>query len=159
MTPFLILDIDPALLDAERARVIPALRAALPHAEVFEVGSTAIPGVIGKGDLDILARAPLERFDETRAALDALHPRNPDQLSNAQYQGYAVDSPLDVAIQLTVTGGAYDDFEPFLEALRADPSLIEAYNTLKRRWHGRPMDDYRAAKRAFIEAVLTDLKG
>jgi GrpB-like predicted nucleotidyltransferase (UPF0157 family) len=38
--------------------------------------------------------------------------------------------------------------------LRDNASLRQAYNHLKAEWNGRPMDDYRAAKRAFIEAAL-----
>jgi hypothetical protein len=30
----------------------------------------------------------------------------------------------------------------------------ELFNQLKRAWHGKPMDDYRAAKDAFIAQVL-----
>jgi len=142
-------------LDAERARSLALVsEVAGPEAEVLEVGSTAVEGVIGKGDIDLLVRAPAEHFDTVRARLDAAFPRNPDQLSNDVYQGYTVDSPLDVAIQCTVTGGPFDDFEPFLVALRADPALVAAYNALKRRWDGQPMEAYRSAKRAFIEGVL-----
>lgn len=151
---FLIAEIDPARLRAEAQRAIDLVQGAAPWAEVFEVGSTAFPGVIGKGDIDLLARAPQADFGRTRRALDAALDRNPDQLSNARYQGYRVASALDVAVQLTVTGGPYDDFEPFLAALRADPAEVAAYNALKRRWHGQPMDAYRQAKRAFIGRVL-----
>ena len=145
---------DPALLAAERDRVLALLRALLPGIPCLEIGSTAVPGVIGKGDIDLLVRAPAAQLEAVRACLDGVLARNPAQLSNAQYQGYRVDSPLDVAVQLTVAGGPYDDFLPFLEALRADPALVAAYNALKRAWDGRPMDDYRAAKSKFIEEVL-----
>jgi len=142
-------------LGAERTRTLALVRAAVgAEAEVLEVGSTAVTGVIGKGDIDWLVRAPAGRFAEVRARLDVAFARNPDQLSTDIYQGYLVDSPLDVAIQCTVRGGPFDDFEPFLVALRTDPALITAYNALKRRFDGRSMDDYRAAKRAFIEDVL-----
>jgi GrpB-like predicted nucleotidyltransferase (UPF0157 family) len=39
-------------------------------------------------------------------------------------------------------------------ALRDSPERIEAYNALKRRWHGRSMREYRVEKSAFIESVL-----
>ncbi|MEZ4316870.1 MAG: FAD-dependent oxidoreductase [Myxococcota bacterium] len=141
-------------LSGERDRLLARLAALVPDAEVLEVGSTAIPGCIGKGDLDVLVRAPAARFEAVRAALDAVFPRNPHQLSNAEYQGYTVPSELDVAIQCTVKGGPYDDFEPFLVALRGDPGLVRDYDALKRQWNGQPMDAYRAAKSAFIRGVL-----
>lgn len=154
MDTFRIQTIDAASLRRERTRVLHTLARVLPAAEALEVGSTAVDGVIGKGDLDVLVRVPEGDFPAARAALDGCFRRNPDQLANALYQGYTVDSALDVAVQLTVKGGPYDDFERFLEALRADPALVDRYNALKRAWHGRPMDAYRAAKAAFIEAVL-----
>jgi molecular chaperone GrpE (heat shock protein)/GrpB-like predicted nucleotidyltransferase (UPF0157 family) len=151
---FLLANIDPDLLASERDRVIALLRETVSAAEIFEVGSTAVPGVIGKGDLDILVRAEASRFGEVRERLDGILARNPDQLSNEIYQGYRVESPLDVAVQLTVTGGPHDTFLPFIEALRADASLVERYNELKRTWHGRPMDAYRQAKAEFVRGVL-----
>jgi hypothetical protein len=33
--------------------------------------------------------------------------------------------------------------------------LVAAYNALKRKFDGRPMDEYRSAKDAFIAKVLT----
>jgi GrpB-like predicted nucleotidyltransferase (UPF0157 family) len=134
--------------------VLAAIGELCPDADVREVGSTAIEGLPGKGDLDVLVRAPRSSFDATRAALDEVFPRDEQQFSSDIYQGYRVPSELDVAIQLTVTGGPHDDFVAFLELLRADATLLAAYADLKRDWNGRSMADYRAAKRAFIEAAL-----
>jgi len=157
---FVLRAIDPGELACARDAALMPLRAALPAwAEVLEVGSTAVEGVIGKGDIDLLVLAPAERFDEARAILDTLFARNPDQLSNEQYQGYLVPSELDVAVQLTVRGGPYDSFVAFLDALRASPARVERYNALKRAWDGEPMDAYRAAKAAFIEEVLREHAG
>lgn len=152
---FHVVELDRATLEAERRRVLALLEGVAPFFEVLEVGSTAVEGVIGKGDLDLLVRVSPSRFVEARALLDARLARNAAQFSDDAFQGYRVESPLDVAVQLTVSGGPYDDFERFLELLRADRSLREAYNELKRAWDGRPMDGYREAKRAFIEAALS----
>jgi hypothetical protein len=92
---FLIADIDPRLLAAERDRVLAVLKEVAPEAEIFEVGSTAVAGVIGKGDIDILVRADAARFGAVRSRLDMILARNPDQLSNEIYQGYLVGSPLE----------------------------------------------------------------
>ena len=146
--------VEAALLARERARVVALVRAAVPFGEVLEVGSTAVDGVIGKQDIDVMVRVPAAQFAAARTVLDRHFRRNATQISNAAYQGYLVDSALDAAIQLIVAGSGYDGFVAFLERLRADAGLREAYNALKRAWDGRPMDDYRAAKRAFIERVL-----
>ena len=153
---FRIAQPDPAQLCAECARAIAQVRAALGSldADVLEVGSTAIPGVIGKGDLDLLVRVDRDEFVRARAALDGALARNTNQLSNEVYQGYLVESPLDAAVQLTIRGGPYDNFLAFLDALRADAELREEYNALKRRFDGQSMSDYREAKSAFIARVL-----
>jgi GrpB-like predicted nucleotidyltransferase (UPF0157 family) len=41
-----------------------------------------------------------------------------------------------------------------LDVLRSDTVIVQAYNTLKREWNGRPMSEYRQAKDAFIRSVL-----
>lgn len=147
----------PGDLDVERDRVVAAVRAVIPaEAEVFEVGSTAVPDVIGKQDIDLLVRAPAEAFESTRRALDRAFARNPDQLSTEQYQGYRVASHHDVAIQCTVKGGRHDTFLEFLDALRRSPELVQAYNDLKHQWHGHDMDEYRQAKAVFILETLNN---
>ena len=152
---FQIREPDPRSLATERDRVITAIRGELPFADVHEVGSTAIEGLIGKGDLDVVVLVPAARFEDARSVLDSQYPRNPRQYSGPIYQGYLVPSPLlDVALQVTVKGGSYDIFDRFLDALRASPDHIRAYNDLKRAWNGLDMDGYRRAKAAFIEMVL-----
>ena len=149
---------DPDLLARERTRIMELLQELTPAGSVMEVGSTAVAGVVGKQDIDFAVRVPESAFVETRRVLDAHLQRNPDQLSSAEYQGYKVVSPLDVAVQLIIVGGPYDHFERFLEALRSNPDLVKEYNSLKRKWHGKAMDEYRRAKRDFIESVLAEVE-
>jgi len=151
---FRIVEADPLLLDGERQRVMDLLCGLVPRSCVMEVGSTAVQGLIGKQDVDFAVCVPPRRFEATRLVLDAALQRNPGQLSDSQFQGYLVASPLDIAVQLTVEGGPYDDFSAFLAALKASAALREAYNALKRDWDGRSMEDYRGAKAAFIETAL-----
>lgn len=134
------------------------LRSVCPWADALEVGSTAIEGVLGKGDLDVLVRTDESRFSALLTALDTVFDRNPAQFASPIYQGYVVQSPLDVALQCTVAGGLHDDFEPFLLALRASAPLRAAFNDLKRGFDGHSMDAYRVAKRAFVEDVLSQVR-
>ncbi len=153
-TVFRISDLDPAVIAAERQRALALIIETTPSAYVHEVGSTAVEGLIGKQDLDFLVRVPAEEFAEIRAALDRRFARNPEQLANEAYQGYIIESTLDVAVQLTVEGGAHDTFLTFLHALRESETLRTRYNNLKRSFDGRSMTEYRDAKRAFIESVV-----
>ena len=151
---FEIKNLSPDLLELETARVMALIRGIIPAGEVHEVGSTAVPGTIGKQDIDILVRVPAAAFPAARQVLDSALARDPLQLSTSDYQGYRVESPLDVAVQLTVVDSLHDDLLKFLDVLRSDTVIVQAYNTLKREWNGRPMSEYRQAKDAFIRSVL-----
>ena len=151
---FRIIQIETSVIDAERKRVLSMLCDLVPTVYLHEVGSTAVLGVIGKEDLDFLVLPSEAEFSKTRTALDANFERNPDQLSNNCYQGYIVESVMDVSIQLTVSDGPYDNFLNFQNRLKSDPELVEQYNQLKRNYDGQSMDSYRSAKRDFIEGVL-----
>ena len=151
---FAIVDIEPSLLRRERERTRSLLAPVVPPELLHEVGSTAMPGVIGKQDLDFLVRVPRAAFTGYRDKLDLLLTRNPDQLSNEVYQGYTIESELDVAVQLTVADGPHDTFLEFRELLRSDAALVNEYNDLKRQFDGQPMDAYRKAKGSFIERTL-----
>ncbi len=152
---FRITHIDPSLIDAERTRVLNLIASAVPLERIFEVGSTAVQGVVGKQDFDFLVRVPKAEFEKTRDLLDQHFNRNSEQLSNDVYQGYTVTSDFDVAIQLTVEGGPNDTFLEFVDLLREDDALRIRYNRLKEAFDGRPMDEYRDAKSEFIENALS----
>lgn len=152
---FRISNIDPAVVEAERARALNLIASAIPRSSIHEVGSTAVAGLVGKQDLDFLVLVPKAEFRATRSVLDQFFKRNPEQLSNDVYQGYTVSSDLDVAIQLTVEGGPNDTFFAFINLLRGSAVLRHEYNQLKEAFDGRSMDNYREAKREFIENALS----
>jgi GrpB-like predicted nucleotidyltransferase (UPF0157 family) len=151
---FRIREIDRRQLDNERARLLRLVSGAVPFGIVREVGSTALEDLVGKQDLDFVVRVPADRFGHARAALDFHFARNTAQFADEKFQGYRANSVFDAAIQLTVIGGPHDDFDKFLDRLKGDAALRRAYNELKQAFDGRPMEDYRLAKRAFIEAAL-----
>ncbi len=102
---FEIKNLSPDLLQRETARAMALIRGIIPAGEAHEVGSTAIPGMIGKQDIDILVRVPAAAFPAARQVLDSALARDPLQLSTSDYQGYRVESPLDVAVQLRLANG------------------------------------------------------
>jgi GrpB-like predicted nucleotidyltransferase (UPF0157 family) len=66
----------------------------------------------------------------------------------------ATDPP--VGVQLVVAGSEDEAlFEPFLDALRADPALLDEYNTLKRRLDGSDYEGYTREKGEFIERAMS----
>ncbi|MBB4236229.1 GrpB-like predicted nucleotidyltransferase (UPF0157 family) [Rhizobium esperanzae] len=138
----------------ERERLFIEVRNVTPVGLLLEVGSTAVPGLIGKEDIDFALIVPADQFVVARADLDKSFQRDGQQLSNFQYQGYVLPSKFDAAVQLTIRGSKFDTFQNFVSKMRRSPSLRRAYNKLKLEWDGKPMDEYRVAKRKFIEDVL-----
>jgi GrpB-like predicted nucleotidyltransferase (UPF0157 family) len=124
-------------------------------AMIEHIGSTAIPGTLTKGDLDLLVMVPAADFAAAEAALAERFERNVGSLHNEVFASFKDDSadPA-LGIQLTCDSALRDEFLHFRDALIADPALVAAYNELKRACEGLPMDEYRERKDGFIRQVL-----
>ncbi len=130
------------------------LRAQLPDADLQHVGSTAVPGALTKGDLDIQVRVPSTSFAAAEAALAAAYARNAGNPAREGFASFEVrGGDVEVGIQLTSIDGADDSFWRFRELLLARKDLQAAYDALKRAHDGGPMDVYRRAKDAFFTAL------
>jgi GrpB-like predicted nucleotidyltransferase (UPF0157 family) len=137
-------------------RMAASLRPLLPaSAEITHVGSTAVPGCLTKGDLDIVVRIPPVDFVAADAVLASRLDRNAGSVRTDTFAAFedATTAPH-LGIQLTAIGGPFDHFHLFTAALLRDATIVERYNMLKIQYHGRPMNEYRAAKDAFIAEVL-----
>jgi GrpB-like predicted nucleotidyltransferase (UPF0157 family) len=127
----------------------------LPFAEIEHIGSTAIPGALTKGDLDVLVRVVAGEFRVAEEALAGLFARNEGTArteSFASFKDEAAHPP--VGIQLVVRGSEWDLFSRFRDALNHDRRLVEEYNRLKEQFQNQSMDAYRSGKEQFIERVL-----
>jgi GrpB-like predicted nucleotidyltransferase (UPF0157 family) len=141
----------------ERAREIwlPRLEAGLPFAEILEIGSTAVAGLIGRRNLDFLARVRREDFFRAGQSLDGLLERDPRNSGDDALQAYRLPcDDLDIVLRLTVVGGPHDRFHLFVERLRDDARLRAAYNRLKQKCNGKTMRDYCTAKSDFVAKAL-----
>lgn len=131
------------------------LRELLPNACLNHVGSTAVPGSVTKGDLDICVLVSGETFAAADAALAAAMARNEGSDRSPTFSAFSTAAcGVDVGVQLVVEGSPDDMFVAWRDLMRARPDLREQYDALKRRFEGAAMDDYRAAKSAFIERHL-----
>lgn len=131
------------------------LEVLLPDADIQHVGSTAIPGSLTKGDLDIVIRVLAEGFARADAVLADRFARNAaSERSNdlAAFSDASSDPAL--GVQLVAIGGSADTFLAWRDLLRSDSDLRRQYDELKASYDGKPMDAYRAAKAAFIEEQL-----
>jgi GrpB-like predicted nucleotidyltransferase (UPF0157 family) len=127
----------------------------LPGARIEHVGSTAVPGSLTKGDLDICVIASGEQFERAiRVLADRFEIHQPENWS-ATLASFTAPSEegIDVGVQL-VPAGSPDEryFVGWRDRLRADPDLRARYDELKRRHQDDGMDAYRAAKEQLIRA-------
>jgi GrpB-like predicted nucleotidyltransferase (UPF0157 family) len=139
-----------------------AITALLAEAEVEHIGSTAVPGALTKGDLDLLVRVPHSQFDSAVAALRRRYAVNQPQSWTSQFASFKQEpaDEIPVGVQLVTAGGKDDAlFLAWRDRLRADSGLRERFNAFKRGQVGAGSDEYIEAKAEFIEAELGDSLG
>jgi GrpB-like predicted nucleotidyltransferase (UPF0157 family) len=131
------------------------LEGLLPGARVEHVGSTAVPGSLTKGDLDICVIVEGEEFERaSRVLAQRFEIHQPENWSTtlASFTAPSEDG-IDVGVQLVPAGSPDErDFVGWRDRLRADPDLRARYDELKRRHQADGVDAYRAAKERLIEA-------
>lgn len=152
---FKLVDADSARATAQQLFEVMArsLAATLPPtADIRQIGATAIPGCLTKGDLDIVVRVPAEDFGAADSVLATRFSRNEHSIRTSAFEDASRWPHL--GIQLAAINGPFDFFHLFVEALQQSPDLIEKYNALKRHHDGCDMSIYRAAKDAFVDDVL-----
>jgi GrpB-like predicted nucleotidyltransferase (UPF0157 family) len=132
------------------------VEAGLPGADVEHVGSTAVPGCLTKGDLDVLVRVPREAFLSSAEALDGLLARSPRNEPTDDYvEYYYAGRGFTASVQLAVVDAWHDRrFHGLKALLTSDLRALERYNALKREYEGHPMEEYRRAKALLIESLL-----
>jgi GrpB-like predicted nucleotidyltransferase (UPF0157 family) len=131
------------------------LEGMLPGARIEHVGSTAVPGSLTKGDLDICAIVEDAEFERaSRLLAERFRVHQPENWSETLASFTAPsEGGIDVGVQL-VPAGSPDEryFVGWRDRLRADPELRAGYDDLKRRHRADGMDAYRAAKEQLIQA-------
>ena len=128
---------------------------AIPSADIQHIGSTAIPGSLTKGDLDIQVRVEQKYFQKAQNALLKIYKPNKGNPPTKTYASFKDDSAkIPLGVQLTVIGSKEDNFTALRDILVNNKKHLRAYNTLKNRYQGKPMREYRKAKGKFIEKVL-----
>ena len=126
----------------------------VPGAEILHVGSTAVPGTLTKGDLDVAVRVDAHRFAAAAETLSRVAPPNPGSTSDDTFRAFACDAAEPpTGIQLVVRGTRLDRFHRWRDRLRSDGALRERYDALKRAHDGGPTAAYRRAKAAFIDGA------
>ena len=133
------------LVDRAFQRHSREIRVLVPSATVEHVGATSVPGLLTKGDLDLLVRVPPGEVD---AAVEALQRRYPGLVDES-------DPQLPVGIEVVAEGS--DRAHRVLELrrrFRGDPVLVARANDLRRQFAGGDAGEYEVAKQALYASVL-----
>jgi GrpB-like predicted nucleotidyltransferase (UPF0157 family) len=133
------------------------LEGMLPGARVEHVGSTAVPGSLTKGDLDICVIVEGAEFERASSVLaESFEIHQPENWSGTLASFTAPsEAGIDVGVQLALAGSADElHFVGWRDRLRADPGLRARYDELKRRHQDDGIDAYRVAKERLILASV-----
>lgn len=151
-------------------RVSAAIRSVRPDLHVEHIGSTSVPGLPGKGIVDLGTEADAADIPAITAAMRALGfgPQpgpNPWPDTRPMHVGSVVHDGTEFRIHFHVhprgTGDLAKDLQ-FRDALRADPALLEDYARIKSgivERAGGPLDGviYQAEKGGWILEVYDRL--
>jgi GrpB-like predicted nucleotidyltransferase (UPF0157 family) len=124
----------------------------LSGADIQHVGSTAIPGTITKGDLDINVRVSGSEFAKAIVILKKHYEVNQSHNWSETFASFK-DDRRNLGIQLTVLGSEADDFITLRDLLLSRPDLVAQCNDLKRRHQGGSMEMYRQDKAELYERL------
>jgi len=128
----------------------------LPSTDIQHVGSTAIPGSLTKGDLDIQVRVAAEDFDNAVQALSNFYLLNEGSTRTETFRAFkddTTDPPL--GVQLTVIDSELDIFWRLRDVLLMNDLYRLKYDELKKNYEGKDMEEYRAAKNEFFEWLMS----
>jgi len=127
----------------------------VPNADVQHIGSTAIPGSLTKGDLDIQVRVGQKDFKKAQKALSKIYKPNKGNLPTKTYASFKNNSAkIPLGVKLIVVGSKEDNFTALQDILVGNKKHLKAYNALKEQYQVKPMREYRKAKGKFVEKVL-----
>ncbi len=127
----------------------------IPNADIQHVGSTAVPGTLTKGDLDITVRVEVEEFDQAVNALKSLYELNQPENWSDVYASFKSDKVgMDFGAQLVVKDSEHDFFLKQRDILIQDSDLREEYNAIKLKFEGKDMEKYREKKGEFFEKLI-----
>src|SRR6266508_2356863 len=146
-------------------RVIELVAAARPGAVAEHIGSSAVPGLAGKGIIDLLLPTPPDDIAEVAEALvaagfqrqtiaDAFPPSRPMRQGAIHHRGKLYRLHLHL---VPTSSGEVTAMRSVRDALPADRRLLDRYVPLKRHTAARGITEPRAfpnPKRALITAPL-----
>jgi GrpB-like predicted nucleotidyltransferase (UPF0157 family) len=126
----------------------------IPSARVEHIGSSSIPGLISKGDLDIFVGVNPQVHERSVTMLTSLGFKIKENTLKTPELCMLGREDQDVALQVVVNGSRYEFFIEFRDKLIHSPELLKRYNDLKKSCVSLGVDEYRERKSNFIEQIL-----
>lgn len=126
----------------------------IPDAKIEHVGSTAIPGSITKGDIDIQVRIDQSQFTKAKNILNQYFEIDIINPATKDYCGF-IDrkSKITLSIQLTVIDSKSDDFYKIRDIIKKNKKLLKEYNEIKKKYHNKSIGVYRKEKEKFFKKI------
>jgi len=126
----------------------------LPGVDVQHVGSTAIPNSLTKGDLDIQVRVKKEDFTKTVKELLKLYKKDTENRCTKTYVSFKkCNGEILIGIQVTVINSKEDDFSKLRDILLSNPKYQKEFDSLKKKYNGKTMSEYRRVKTKFFNRL------
>lgn len=141
-------------------RELPRLRQLAPTAEIEHIGSTAIPGTLTKGDIDVVLRISATDFADVITALRQVYAEAQRENWTADFASFKDDQtgPLPFGIQVVVRGTENDDFVRLRDLLRTEADARSRYNAVKQAHADADFEAYWRAKDRLIRELLAGVK-
>ncbi len=138
------------------SRLFARIEAVFPGAELHHIGSTAIPGSVTKGDIDILFRIAQSQFASVSDLLQRHFLIKQRVNWNPHFASFGDDTSygIPVGIQLVAKDSESDFFLFQRDYLLTHPEAVEEYNRLKLAHAADGPDRYWKAKNEFFARIL-----
>lgn len=132
------------------------IKSLLPEARIEHIGSSAIPGSISKGDLDVFVGVDQPHFEQALVLIKSLDFYEKQGTFRSDHLCMLMTDKFnyDVAIQLVSNGSEFEDFLRFRDLLKNNNELLKEYNEVKLMAQSLDENEYRQKKNVFIEKIL-----
>lgn len=139
----------------EKAKIIfemqkKELEEIIPFVDIQHVGSCAVPGMMGKFDVDVQIRSSFENFQKVVEILKEKYEHKHPEIWTDSFVAFSNNKEYLIDLVVTVIDSKCDDFYRVRDALIADEELLNEYNNLKRKCEGKKYEEYRNAKKKFL---------